>query len=60
MINNAAFRLTEYPPDSNNGLFVPGPMLKLYLDEDTYAKNATVFGSFRLSTSERYVQTVPA
>jgi phosphatidylinositol glycan class T len=42
----------SYPPDSNYGIFVPGPVLSIQLEEDIYRQFSKVYGSFKSNEEE--------
>uniref|UniRef100_A0AC34F0F6 GPI transamidase component PIG-T n=1 Tax=Panagrolaimus sp. ES5 TaxID=591445 RepID=A0AC34F0F6_9BILA len=42
----------SYPPDSNYGIFVPGPVLSIQLEEDIYRQFSNVYGSFKSNEEE--------
>lgn len=52
------FSALSYPPDSNYGIFVPGPVLSIQLEEDIYRQFSKVYGSFKSNEEERFVNYI--
>ena len=51
----AFFRALSYPPDSNYGIFVAGPVMSIQLDENVYRQFSDIYGSFNNNEEERFV-----
>lgn len=52
---SSLFSALSYPPDSNYGIFVPGPVLSIQLEENIYRQFSNVYGSFKSNEEERFV-----